>query len=217
MSYQFLLLDLDNTLYPRESGLLKHIDYRIERYLSEKLKLGYRELCQVRQDYWCRYGTTLGGLILHHQVDPDEYLKFAYDIKIADFLKKDNQLYQTLESIDIPKCVFSNSPSFYVEQVLNTLGIRELISKIYDIQFLDFFGKPNPSSYLQVHNDLQVSGEDCILVDDFLVNIKGAEIAGLTPIWLTDSLEEDSVKWRIKEIYELPAVIGKLVGNKMSA
>lgn len=217
MAFKYLLLDLDNTLYPRESGLLKYIDERIEKYLESKLGLEREKLCQLRHEYWRRYGTTIGGLILHHQINPEEYLYYAYDIQLTDFISKDQKLIETMAAINLPKIVFSNSPDFYVEKVLKILGIDNFIQKIYDIRYFNYVGKPNLSSYRQLIKSLQVTGENCIFVDDFWVNIKAAADEGFATVWITDSPEDNGAQCKINEIYELPAVISKIVESRRTA
>lgn len=38
-SVKFMLFDLDNTLYPRESGLFSRVDQRINEYLEKVVRL----------------------------------------------------------------------------------------------------------------------------------------------------------------------------------
>ena len=136
MSYQYIIFDLDNTLYPKESGLLNQVDQLIERYVGLKLKIPATEVPMLRQEYWKKYGTTLGGMIACHQIDPDEYINYTYNnVKIADFLKPDPILLKVLGGLKMKKVVFSNSPLRYVEEVLKVLQKRDFLEKVYDIRF----------------------------------------------------------------------------------
>lgn len=213
MSYQYIIFDLDNTLYPKESGLLNQVDQLIERYVGLKLKIPATEVPMLRQEYWKKYGTTLGGMIACHQIDPDEYINYIYNnVKIADFLKPDPILLKVLGGLKMKKVVFSNSPLRYVEEVLKVLQIRDFFEKVYDIRFCNYRGKPNPSSYLKVLMDMKVEARECLFIDDTPVNILGGEAAGLDSVLLGNSLAE-GIKWRISAMMELPALIEKIRGQ----
>ena len=89
---EFTLFDLDNTLYPRNCGLFDHVDHLINRYLEEVVKIPLAEVDQRRRDYWQAHGTTLNGLMIHHDVDPHHYLDFVHDVPLADYLEADEKL-----------------------------------------------------------------------------------------------------------------------------
>ncbi|NLG84782.1 MAG: hypothetical protein GX493_09315 [Firmicutes bacterium] len=56
----YLLFDLDNTLYPEESGLLAHLDRRIEEFLVHNLGLEKKaSAAALRETYRQKYGITL--------------------------------------------------------------------------------------------------------------------------------------------------------------
>lgn len=216
MSFKYLICDLDNTLYSDLSGMLKYIDSRIDTFIQQKLNLTAAAITELRHSYWCKYGTTLTGLLIHHQIEVNEYIQWAYDIKITDFLKPDPLLTNVLESIGLTKIVFSNSPLQYIQNVLQVLKINHCFSGIYDIGFCDYMGKPNLSSYYKVLNDLGVKGEECIFVDDSLVNLVAAAQMKIVPIHLNRDLNT-SIQWQIKDIYDLYRIVPELVAGKISA
>jgi len=215
LAFRYLILDLDNTLYPKSSGLLPAVDGKIDKYIQMKLGWELQKLAVVRQQYWKEYGTTLSGMIVHHGTDPEEYIRMTYDLDVSRYIGADDRLEQTLRAIELPKIVFSNSPREYVERVLKVLGIDRLVEAIYDIRFCNYFGKPNPDSYRKVLAHLRASGEECIFVDDSRPNIVGAEAVGMTAIWLTDSPQEAT--WAINQIYDLPQCLEKIHQARLSA
>ena len=212
MSYQYLIFDLDNTLYPKESGLLKQVDRRIDHFIGLKLKVPATKISKLRYDYWKKYGTTLGGMVACDQIDPNDYINDTYNVEIRDFLKPDPLLAKVLGGLKMKKAVFSNSPLNYVEEVLEVLQIRDFFEKVYDIRFCDYFGKPNLSSYFKVLSDLKVEGKECLFIDDTPANVLGGEAAGIDSVLLGDSLEE-GIKWRISDLMGLPALITKIEGQ----
>lgn len=216
MNYQYLILDLDNTLYPKMSGMLSYIDRRIDNFIAQKTRIPDRIIPQLRSEYLRKYGTTLGGMIVHYEIDPGEYLENAYNINIADFLKADPLLGKVLAGVDLKKVIFSNSPLEYVKRVLEVLGVNQYFHQIYDIKFCDYWGKPNLSSYRKVLADLQANGAECIMVDDSLANVLGAKQAGITPILLSGQPTSE-VEWVIGEVYEISHLIGEILQKRISA
>ncbi len=216
MTFKYLLCDLDNTLYSEASGMLNHIDGRIDSFIEQKLSLAKDEIAKLRNDYWRKYGTTLSGLMIHHQIKPDEYIQFAYAINVAEFLKSDPILANILNRIELPKAIFSNSPREYIQKVLEVLGLESCFSKIYDIRFCHYAGKPNLSSYRSVIEDLGIEPEECILIDDNLANIQAAEKIGIIPVYLNRD-PQHSTKWEIHEIYDLGEIVRELIQGKISA
>lgn len=212
MRYQYLIFDLDETLYPKESGLLTHINRRIDLFIQRNLKIPETEIAKLRYEYLERYGTTLGGMIARHHIDPEEYIKDAYNVKIADFIKPNLKLGKILNELDVKKVVFSNSPMKYVKEVLKALEIRDYFEKVFDIRFCDFLGKPNLSSYYKVMMDLGVEGKDCLFVDDTPANVLGGEKAGIASILLGQPTV-NSIKWAISDLAELPMIIPKIQGQ----
>lgn len=216
MSFKYLLCDLDNTLYSDLSGMLDYIDQRIDDFIALKLNLAKEEITRLRCSYLQKYGTTLAGLLIHHQVEPAEYIQSIYQVNIADFLKPDPRLAKVMENIQLTKVIFSNSPASYIQKVLEVLKIEDCFAKVYDIEFCEYMGKPNRKSYIKVLNDLGANGEECILVDDCLANLQAAREIKIAPIFINRDLNQ-AMPWEIREIYDIEEVIQKLIKERISA
>ena len=89
MTISTILFDLDNTLYPASSGLMKGVDTRITEYVQNLLGLDLEAAQTLRKQYFTQYGTTLRGLECHHAVDPEDYLAYVHDLAIETFLASD--------------------------------------------------------------------------------------------------------------------------------
>jgi putative hydrolase of the HAD superfamily len=216
MNCEYLIFDLDNTLYSQDSGMLKHIDQRIDNYIKDRLNLPLEQITRLRTEYWQKYGTTLGGMVTHHQIDPFDYINYAYGFNVKDFISADSKLRGMLSRLNPRKVVFSNSPGDYVEAVLQALGVADCFENIYDIRFCNYIGKPELSSYQRVLKDLGAKPQECIFVDDVWVNVQGADQAGMVAVWLS-GLTAAEVKWRIGQIYDLESVVEELLADKVSA
>ena len=67
------LFDLDNTLYPLESGLAGRMSPRITDFVERLTGLPRPEALALQKRYLAEHGLTLRGLMDHHGVDPDVY------------------------------------------------------------------------------------------------------------------------------------------------
>ena len=76
------LFDLDNTLYPLESGIAAQMDEKITDYMVALTGLERGDARALQKQYLADYGTTLNGLLLHHQVDPPHYHAFVHDLAL---------------------------------------------------------------------------------------------------------------------------------------
>src|SRR4030043_1845269 len=71
MHFKSLYFDLDDTLYPANSGLWVAIRERMNAYMQRIIDLPIDDIISIRQKYLETYGTTLRGLQAHFDVDRD--------------------------------------------------------------------------------------------------------------------------------------------------
>ena len=95
-----LLFDLDNTLYPRDAGIMDQIRERMLRYICRNLDLSRAQADVLRREYFEAYGTTMRGLQINHNIDPDEFLPFVHDIPLADYIQPNPTLDAILDGLE---------------------------------------------------------------------------------------------------------------------
>ncbi|MBN1140196.1 MAG: pyrimidine 5'-nucleotidase [Deltaproteobacteria bacterium] len=202
-----LIFDLDNTLYSRERDLFSLIDRRINLYMSDVLGIAKEAVDGLRRRYWSDYGVTLGGLIRHHGVDPEDYLDYVHDVDIAARLGQDPQLLQALVASPLRKVVFTNASSEYARRVLACLGVEACFDGIFDIRIASFLPKPYPEPYRKVLDRLGVAGERCVMVEDTLKNLKTAKELGMETVWVGPEGETPPfVDHRVASAAQVPAI-----------
>ena len=192
---RYMIFDLDNTLYPKEIGLFRLVDQRINDYMMTRVGVDQGLVEGLRIEYMNKYGTTLGGLIVHHNVDPDDYLSYVHDIEMEGFLSTNLALSALLEKIALEKVIFTNGSSDHATKVLNTLGITDCFSRVFDIKFLDYLAKPDPRSYEKILKCLDAEGSECVIIEDLERNIVPAKKLGMTTVLVgeKDSLYADFI------------------------
>jgi putative hydrolase of the HAD superfamily len=85
MRYSTLFFDLDETLYPSQSGVWDAIADRIDSYMLEILNFPAAEIHPMRSRLFKQYGTTLKGLQVVCEIDPYHYLQYVHDVPLKTF------------------------------------------------------------------------------------------------------------------------------------
>jgi len=194
MPISAVLFDLDNTIYPASSGVMKGIDVRITEYVQNLLGIDIEQAQELRRHYYRTYGTTLNGLQRHHGVDAEHYLSHVHDLAIESFLTSDAELDQLLSDLVATKAIFTNSPSEYARRVLRAIGIERHFEHIFDIRFSGFRPKPDPVVYQSVLDTLGVAGSAALLVEDSPQNLPPARALGMTTILVGVPSEADAAQ-----------------------
>lgn len=179
---QAVLFDLDNTLYPAERDLFSLIDVRINRYMVDIVAIDPAAVDGLRLRYWKDYGATLQGLIRHHGIDPEDYLDYVHAVDVASRLSLDLELQQVLKSLRLPSYVFTNGSRCHADRVVTALGLDGIFTDVFDIRIAAYQPKPNPDPYRQVLDELSLSGDQCIMVEDQLQNLQMAKQFGMTTV-----------------------------------
>lgn len=209
----YILFDLDETLYPKETGLMDVVNQRINDYMRLRLGIPASQVLELRERYYRRYGTTSRGLYRHHHLDVHDYLVYVHELPVEEYLLPDPFLDEVLGSIEAEKAVFTNSPRNYVQRVLRALGVERHFDRIFDIYFLEQINKPDKRAYLKVIKALETDGQDCLIVDDLATNLKPGKELGMVTVLVGDDPKgslwekEEGVDFVIPRVTELGRIM----------
>lgn len=182
------LFDMDNTLYPARANLFAQIDRRMEAFVGRLLGLGRDEARVVQKRYFHEHGTTLRGLMLSHDVDPNDFLDYVHDIDMS-VLDPDPRLAAALERLPGRRIVFTNGDLAYAERVLAALGIGDCFHAIHDVHAMRYHPKPDPRAYRGVCEAHGIAPERAFFVDDMAHNLKPAHALGMVTGWVNNGSE----------------------------
>ncbi|MDO5058827.1 MAG: pyrimidine 5'-nucleotidase, partial [Neisseria sp.] len=170
------LFDLDNTLHRADEGIFYLINRRMTAFLQTALGVSEARADYLRAHYWHEYGATLAGLRLNHpEISVRDFLAYSHPMdEILPKLVAEPDAAAVLRRLKGRKAVFSNGPSFYVEALVEALGLRGCFSRIIGTDTLDFAYKPQPEAYEAVCKQLGVQAADCVMVDDSADNLHAA-------------------------------------------
>ena len=206
-----IIFDLDNTLYPKETGLLNEVGKRIDDFICKKFNFNDEDATTRKKKFFHKYGTTLKGLMIEEGIEPEEYLKFVHNLNTKDFLKRNEELISMLSRIKQKKIIFSNSPKEHVLSVIKVLGIENFFSGIYDIRFLEFNSKPQKELYNKVVKHAGINPKESMMVDDYEHNLKPAKELGMTTVLVGngDGSKFPYVDYYINKITEIEGILGR--------
>jgi putative hydrolase of the HAD superfamily len=140
------VFDLDNTLYPRECDLFAQVDLRISDYMMAATGLPYAEARALQKTYYRDHGTSLHGLMLHHKVDPDHFLKTVHDIDYSG-VPAHPGLVEALAALPGRKFILTNGDVGHATHVLEKVGAAGIFVDIFDIKAMGYQPKPLPVAY----------------------------------------------------------------------
>jgi putative hydrolase of the HAD superfamily len=213
-----ILFDLDDTLYPRQSGIMEQIRALILRYIETRLELSTEQADALRRHYFQTYGTTMRGLQVNQQIDPDEFLHFVHNIPLDQYLRPNPHLDTVLASLPQEKVVFTNASREHAVRVLNLLGIARHFARVIDVRDMEYESKPQPEAYRRICTILGVQPEECLIVEDNVRNLRPAKALGMTTVLILDgnSDADESVDYAIACVEEISAVLAQMNANHAS-
>lgn len=205
MDIKCVFFDLDGTLYPASTGLWLAIKQRIDRYLVTQMHFSPEQAQTVRQYFLEKYGTTLRGLQIENKVDEQDFLDFVHDLPIEQYLRPDPGLVQLIQTLKVPKWIFTNSDRKHAVRILSFLGLENEFEGIIDIHALNFICKPQPEAYHTAMNIAQqYQAGNCLFIDDSPVNIASAKTLGFLTVFVTDNGNHAPADHTIQHLEELP-------------
>jgi putative hydrolase of the HAD superfamily len=182
------IFDLDNCLYPASSGLFDLIDERMGAYIQRLLGVDAAEARRVQKMHFHGSGTTLAGLMKHHDVDPHHFMGDVHDIPL-DRLARDDRLVAALARLPGRKFIHTNGNADYAWKVLDRLGLAATVDHLHDIFAADLTPKPQLHGYRKLLDQFGIDPGQAVMVEDMVQNLKPAKALGMTTIWVDNGSE----------------------------
>ena len=187
---KYLLLDLDGVCYGSHNGyplekVFGLVSKRMTLFIQEKLGLDEKKAKELQTNYFYKYNTSLNGLMLHHNVIGDEFLKYVHDIDIS-FMKEDKILRNELENLDMEKFIFTNGSAEHAQNILTRLGIYDLFGKekVFDIKDAGYVPKPEAQTFDLMVKKFGINPKETIYIEDIAKNLSIGFERGCTTVWL---------------------------------
>lgn len=219
VSPKLWLIDLDDTLINSNKALFPILHERMTSFIENRLGLPHDEALSLRSSYWRRYGTTFLGLMKHHGVDPDEFLRETHDFDVYAVVDPDNELRRTIERLPGRKVLYTNAPDSYAFAAIRRLRLQGVFCSVVTSSSAKGFGgerlpKPNARMMRMICAENKVSPREVVFVDDSLHNLSIAAKEGFRCVWFvgyrTSLVPTPSyVEARISSIKDLHGLISR--------
>jgi len=201
-----ILFDCDGVLYEDLEAVFGQVSKKMTEYISKKLNIDLIKAKELQTNYFHKYNTSLNGLMMHHDIPPEEFLKYVHDIDLS-FMKKDLALREELEKLNIKKFVFTNSSKEHVNNITAHLGIDDLFDGIFDIVDAEFNPKPEAKAFDLMTKKFNINPKETLYIEDIAKNLSIAKERGSTTVWLINEeywgkkdSEKDFIDYKIKNL-----------------
>ncbi|MDP1617174.1 pyrimidine 5'-nucleotidase [Phenylobacterium sp.] len=175
------LFDLDNTLYPAESGFMAQIEARMTQFVVKVTGLPTDEAFALQKRYLVEHGLTLRGMMEHHGVDPADFNALFHDLSL-EALAQDADLLAGLERLPGRRLIFTNADAFHAERVLTHLGLHHLFDDVFHIDSFGFRPKPDPAAFQAMLDTHGLAPEATAFFEDSERNLAPAAALGMTTV-----------------------------------
>jgi putative hydrolase of the HAD superfamily len=198
MSKPIWLFDLDNTLHDASHAIFPAINANMNAYMAQVLGDGTTPadadiVNATRLAYWKRYGATLLGMVKHHQVREEDFLREAHRFDdLASMIRAERGLSRLLKRLPGRKILLTNAPQRYSREVMRHLGLHRHFADHIAIESMRVHGKLKPKPSRQLLQKLiakqRTTARRCILVEDTIDTLKAAKALGMRTAWITQYL-----------------------------
>lgn len=178
------VFDLDNTLYPHHVDLFSQIDRNMTSYVATLLGLTREEARAIQKRYYHDHGTTLQGLMIHHGIDPSDFLEKAHAIDYG-VLSPDTELGEAIKALPGRKFIFTNGSVRHAEMAARALGILDHFEDIFDIVAAEYVPKPAGATYDKFTALHRVDTRHAAMFEDLPRNLLVPKALGMTTVLLT--------------------------------
>ena len=178
-----IIFDCDGVLYQDLEAVFGQVSKKMTEYISEKLKLDFKKAKELQTNYFHKYNTSLNGLMIHHDIHPEEFLKYVHEIDLS-FMKKDLVLREELLNLNFKKFVFTNGSKEHVDNITKHLGIDDLFDGVFDIVDAEFHPKPEAKAFDLMLKKFNINPKETLYIEDIAKNLSIGKIRGSTTVWL---------------------------------
>ena len=177
-SITYWVFDLDNTIYRSNTNLFLQVEKKIGMYVADYLNIELKDAKIIQKKFFLKYKSTLNGMINEYNIKPENFLDYVHDIDYS-ILKNDENFNNILSKLPGNKYIYTNGSTKHAINVLESMGIIEKFSGIFDIQNANYQPKPDLQSMKTFINKFSIKPNYALMAEDMPINLRPAHILGL--------------------------------------
>ncbi len=199
------IFDLDDTLHDASSHIFPVMNHAMTQYIVDHLGFDEPAAFALRQHYWRIYGTTLKGLMRHHNTNPHHFLHETHaPLDLENMVKTTKGLRHFLIRLNGRKVIFTNAPQSYAMRVLQLLGIADLFELVFSVESSGLHPKPAVRGFKRLLHTIKAKPSDCVMLEDTKRSLMTAKRLGIKTVLITKSLKKPSyVDIRVNSVLAL--------------
>ena len=178
-----ILFDLDGVLYSDLEAVFGQVSKRMTEYISNKLNLDTKKAKELQTNYFHKYNTSLNGLMINHNIEPEDFLKYVHNIDLS-FMSKDTVLRNELENLNLKKFIFTNGSKEHANNITTHLGINDLFDGLFDIVDSEFSPKPSAKAFDLMVKKFKINPKETLYIEDIAKNLSIGKERGAITAWL---------------------------------
>jgi len=194
------VFDLDNTLYPHHINLFSQIDRNMTAYVAELLQMDPEEARTLQKRYYHEHGTTLQGLMIHYDIDPNDFLEKAHAIDYSALLP-DPALGEAIKALPGRKFILTNGSVSHAKAAAGALGILDHFEDIFDIVAAGYLPKPASQTYEKFAALTKLDTAHAAMFEDLPRNLVAPKALGMKTVLLVPR----NLEGIVMERWEIPA------------
>jgi len=188
------VFDLDDTLYPREQGVMGLVQGRINAFMVDAVGLPADEAKVLQKQFLNEHGTTLAGLMANYAIDPEKFLREVHDVPL-DTLEPNARLDAVLAGLTGRKYVLTNGAQFHAARVLERIGITDRFDGVFAIEDMDLTPKPAPATYRRFIERFDIDPRRAVFFEDTPRNLAPAKAMGMSTVLIGDGHGHEVGSW----------------------
>lgn len=178
------IFDLDDTLYPPETGVFTAVMGRIRSYMARVTGVTAEDAFALQRNYAARYGTTLRGLMEEHRVDPEEFLAEVHAVDLS-VLTPHPSLATALSRLPGRKFILTSATHAHAGETLSRLGIDDRFDGVFDIVDAGYLPKPAEATYAAFLARFSIESTVAAMFEDTPRNLVVPRALGMRTVLVT--------------------------------
>lgn len=188
------VFDMDDTLYPREQGVMRLVQERINAFMMAAVGLPADEARVLQRQFLNEHGTTLAGLMANYAIDADAFLHDVHDVPL-DSLEPNPELADLLDRLPGRKFVLTNGARMHGERVLARIGVTRCFEGVFCIEDMDLVPKPAPATFRRFLDRFDIDPHTAAFFEDTPRNLVPAKALGMATVLIGDGHGHEIGDW----------------------